>query len=240
MINILDVFAGAGGFSCGFHMSGGYKTLGAIEYDKWAAETFAFNNPETIIINKDITTITDKEIIENFKGKIDLIIGGPPCQGYSISNINAGDPKDPRNSLFREFIRVTSLVQPNIVIMENVPNLLNAKTESKELVIDIIKEELTKLGYNVYFTVLEATDFGVPQIRKRLFVIGSKIILDNPFPIATHKNPNSLDIFNSNLPNYLTVWDALSDLPDIDARQGSEKMEYDKEAYNDILASHIG
>ena len=105
---------------------------------------------------------------------------------HSICNKNSGDPKDPRNSLFEEFIRLGKILQPKMMIMENVPNLVKAKTENDELVLDIIKSELENLGFYVYSNILEAVNYGVPQIRKRLFVIASRIELNNPFPQITH------------------------------------------------------
>ena len=116
-----------------------------------------------------------------------VIIGGPPCQGFSICNKNSGDSKDPRNSLFREFLRVGRLFQPQLMIMENVPNLVGAKTADGKKVIDIIKSALCELGFYVYISILQATDFGIPQIRSRLFVVASRTKLVEPFPTPTHQ-----------------------------------------------------
>ena len=166
-LSVLDAFAGAGGFSLGFHMAGA-KTIGAIEIDKWASDSFKHNHKDAIVINDDITKLTDNQILELFNGKApDIILGGPPCQGFSICNKDNGDPKDPRNSLFEEFIRLGRIFQPSVMIMENVPNLINAKTASKEKVVDIIIRELESLGYFVNYKILQATDYGVPQIRRR-------------------------------------------------------------------------
>ncbi|MEK4336483.1 MULTISPECIES: DNA cytosine methyltransferase [Bacillus] len=232
-MKVLDLFAGAGGFSLGFELAG-CEIIGGIEVDAWAGETFMTNHRDAILLNGDIQTYSNEFLLKTFENnEPDIIIGGPPCQGFSISNRKAGDPKDPRNSLFTEFIRVASLFKPKYLVMENVPNLLKAKTESKEKVIDIIIREMESLGYHVYVNVLNATDYGVPQIRKRMFVIGSLSKLENPFPLQTHILPNEIDLLNSNLQITPTLWDAISDLPEIDARQGSEEMEYDKEPMND-------
>ncbi|MDY6807342.1 MAG: DNA cytosine methyltransferase, partial [Cyanobacteriota bacterium] len=103
---ILDLFAGAGGFSLGFKLAG-CEIIGAIEIDKWAAETFANNCQNSKVIQRDITTITKEDFKELFKHKKPtIVLGGPPCQGYSVCLKNSGDPKDPRNNLFRELIRV--------------------------------------------------------------------------------------------------------------------------------------
>lgn len=230
---ILDTFAGAGGFSLGFELAGG-EIVGAIEMDSWACETFSFNHPNTKVLQGDITEMSDELILNTF-GKFcpDIILGGPPCQGFSICNKNNGDPKDPRNSLFEEFIRIGRLLHPKIMIMENVPNLIKSKTENKELVIDIIIGELQKLGYEVYHRIIEATDYGVPQIRKRLVVIASKVKLDNPFPEKTHTTIETTDITDIGLKKCPTLWDAISDLPDIEAREGAEEAEYTKSAQND-------
>lgn len=226
--SVLDTFAGAGGFSLGFELAGA-KIIGAIEIDSWACETFKFNHPNSIVMQGDITQITDEQILSVFgKHKPDIILGGPPCQGFSICNKNSGDPKDPKNSLFEEFIRVGRLLNPKIMIMENVPNLIKAKTNSKELVIDIIKSELRKLGYHVEHRILEATDFGVPQIRKRLVVIATKTKLENPFPEKTHSTT-----FESGFKKCPTLWDAISDLPEINAREGAEEAEYYKVPQNE-------
>lgn len=234
-MKVLDTFAGAGGFSLGFHLTGQFDIIGAIEYDQWAADTFKFNHPESTVLVGDIQQYDEDFLLNTFKDKPDIILGGPPCQGFSIANRKAGVPSDPRNSLFKEFIRLVKIFDPKIMIMENVPNLIKAKTHDKELVINIIVQELQNLGYHVYHTILSATDFGVPQIRKRLVVIASKNPLENPFPQATHTTENNFhSLFNDNLKPTPTLWDAISDLPEIKAREGAEEMDYTRSAKNDF------
>jgi len=231
-MNILDTFAGAGGFSLGFEQAGGYNIVGAIEKDSWACETFQYNHPKSKVITASIENLSDDEIKKTFSD-IDVVLGGPPCQGFSIANKKSLDPKDPRNSLFKEFIRVGAVLKPTLMIMENVPNLIKARTADKELVIDIIIRELESLGYFVYHTILKASDFGVPQIRKRLFVIASKIALKTPFPEKTHHFSEERDLFNTVFKSTPTLWDAISDLPDIEAREGEFEMDYTKSPEND-------
>lgn len=232
--NVLDTFAGAGGFSLGFMLSGHYNIVGAIEQDLWAADTFSTNHPNTKVIVNDIRKVTDKELIDNFAGKVDVLLGGPPCQGFSQANKNAGDPKDPRNSLFIEFLRVAKVLSPNVVIMENVPNIVKAKTQTGAFVIDIVKEELRKLGYYVEHCILSATDYGVPQIRKRMVLIACKVPLKDFFPQATHTTePNNPGLFGT-LQKCPDLWDAISDLPEIEACEGAEIMEYTQEPANDF------
>lgn len=233
-LRVLDSFAGAGGFSLGFQLSGKYKIIGGIEYDKWAADTFKHNHKNAKVLVGDIQKYSDDELLKAFSEKPDIILGGPPCQGYSICNRNAGDPKDPRNSLFTEFVRLGRLFNPQIMIMENVPNITKAKTGNKVLVKDIIKKELEGLGYYTYDKILIATDYGVPQIRKRFVVVASKTPLDQPFPKPTHTvDSHGPTLFSDELKRCPNLWDAISDLPDIDAREGGEEMEYDKPAQND-------
>jgi DNA (cytosine-5)-methyltransferase 1 len=232
---VLDAFAGAGGFSLGFQLAG-CEVVGAIERDAWAAETFAFNHPCAKVLVKNIEEVSDQDILEQFgEMRPTILVGGPPCQGFSVCRREAGDPTDPRNSLFREFIRVGAVLCPELLIMENVPNLVKAKTASKHNVIDIVCRELEGLGYSVDFRILEAVDFGVPQIRKRLFVVASRESLPNRFPSPTHSVSPSANLFTSLLPTP-TLWDAISDLPQISAGQGSEVMDYSEPPRNDYQA----
>ena len=224
--NVVDLFAGAGGMSVGFQEAG-FNILGAVEQDLWASETLKYNFPNCKVINCDIQTLTDTDINNYFSPKkVDVVIVGPTCQGFSIANRNAGDPKDPRNSLFRYFINAIKVLKPKVFVMENVPNLLNAKTEEGFLVIDIIKNEIDKLGYSAYIKLLNAQDYGVPQNRKRLIIIGSKKEINEPFPKPTFGLKN--DLFSYDLKPYRTVWEAISDLPDIEAREGGEVLNYTK------------
>lgn len=227
--NILDTFSGAGGFSLGFEMAGCH-IAGAIELDQWACDTFSYNHPTATVIKHDISTLTDSKIKEIFgSNPPDIIIGGPPCQGFSIANKRAGDPKDPRNSLFKDFVRLGRIFSPSYMVMENVPNLIKAKTDDGQLVIDIICNALRDLSYHVYWKILQATDFGVPQIRTRLFVIASKTPLEKPFPSPTHriaKKGSTADMYASELLECPTLWDAISDLPELTAGQGGEELTY--------------
>lgn len=235
---VLDLFSGAGGFSLGFEMAG-CEIIGAIEHDKWAADTFQYNHKKAKMLLGDIETFDNDYIKDNIESP-DIIIGGPPCQGFSICVKNAGDPKDPRNSLFMEYVRVAKLYNPPVLVLENVPNIVRAKTESGEKVVDIIRKEFEALDYHVYSAILTASDYGVPQMRRRFVMIASKKVLDRPFPEVTHYVSDS---YNPEVDeNHFTeknglircpmLWEAISDLPDIEARQGAEIMDYTKPAQN--------
>ena len=150
----------------------------------------------------------------------DVLIGGPPCQGFSHAN-NGKDPKDPRNSLFREFLRFARVLEPRVVLMENVPGILRARTAMGESVIEIIEDELRSLGYHVVTQVLDATEYGVPQIRRRVFVCA---VLDrevSPRPSRGVVHPP------------LTLWNAISDLPTVDVGSTAEFLKYTRPAQND-------
>ena len=233
-LTVLDTFAGAGGFSLGFELAG-CAIVGGIEIDSWASETFAHNHKDALVVTRDIQSVSDDELCDLLtKRRPNILLGGPPCQGFSICRKNAGDPTDPRNSLFVEFLRMARALQPDYVIMENVPNIENARTHNGESVLGIIKRELRGLDYYVSHSVLEATDFGIPQIRRRLFVVASVHELENPFPHPTHGVSGVAgDLFGGSLERCPTLWEAISDLPELKAGEGSEVQDYGQEPEND-------
>lgn len=222
----VDLFAGAGGFGLGFQMSGRFSPLCSIEKDLWAVETLRANNQHTII-HADITKISTKSsIISQCKEIPDVIIGGPPCQGFSIAG--KGDPSDPRNALFRYFVKWVKVLSPQIFVMENVTGLLIRKNAEGQEVIKIINDAFTSIGYTCQLWVLNAADYGVPQMRQRIFIVGNRLGGKVPIPQPSH----SVDAAK-NLPPYITAWEAISDLPQIAAKEGSEFMKYDSETTND-------
>ena len=222
----VDLFAGAGGFGLGFQMSGKFSPICSIEKDLWAVETLRANNQHTII-HADITQISTKaSIVNQCKKKPDVIIGGPPCQGFSIAG--KGDPLDPRNALFRYFVKWVKVLSPKVFVMENVTGLLMRKNAEGKNVIDIIKEAFCSVGYSCQVWTLNAADYGVPQMRQRVFIVGNKLGKEIPLPKPTHSMNEYM-----NLPPYITVWEALSDLPRIEAKEGNECMEYDKNPSNE-------
>jgi DNA (cytosine-5)-methyltransferase 1 len=222
----VDLFAGAGGFGLGFQMSGRFTPICSVEKDLWAVETLRANNHHTII-HADITKISTRSSVKKQCKEVpDVIIGGPPCQGFSIAG--KGDPSDPRNALFRYFVKWVKYLSPKVFVMENVTGLLMRKNLEGKNVIDIIKEAFCSVGYSCQIWVLNAADYGVPQMRQRIFIIGNRLGKAIPQPKPTH----SMDK-GSNLPPYITSWEALSDLPQIAAKEGCEYMKYDKNATNE-------
>jgi len=215
-LNIIDLFSGCGGFSNGFEEAG-FDVLFAVEKDLWASETYLINHPNVKVYTKDITTITNPLDLLSAPKDVDGVIGGPPCQGFSLSGDR--DPKDPRNSLFRDYMRFVKAFKPKFFVMENVNGILSAKTKEGHFVKDLITSEAVINGYNCSFFKLNAVDYGTPQSRVRVFFIG--IRSDLPYdssrllPKVTH------------LPaTHVTVREALSDLPHVESGKGTECMDY--------------
>lgn len=245
MTRAVDLFAGAGGFSLGLEAAG-FHVEHAIEVDPWAADTLGSNHPKEMRVwARDIRGIGDDEVKREFAPHPDLMVGGPPCQGFSHANNNS-DPKDPRNSLFREFVRFAKLLEPRTVLMENVTGLLRSRTAEGRPVIEIVEEEFRGLGYKVATRVLDASEYGVPQMRKRVFVCGCLDREVVPMPPPSHSggaDPERLSLFEPpcrSLPPPVTLWEALSDLPQVDVGETREPLPYDKgpsNAYQEALRS---
>jgi DNA (cytosine-5)-methyltransferase 1 len=189
----IDLFAGCGGFSLGLHKAG-FQTDLAVEWDASCCETFA-ENLSPRILNCAI------QEIESFP-ECDILVGGPPCQGFS--NLGERVPNDPRRQLWRHFVRAVGDSKPLIFILENVPPILKS-AEGAEII-----KATEQMGYKVEARILNSAFYGAPQQRKRAVIIGS-LIGDPVFPEPTHCDPNAAK--NSSLPTWLTVQDAIGDLP---------------------------
>ena len=169
-INVVDLFAGIGGFSKGFERAGFKVVLGIDNWDV-ALKTFERNHSGSESLCEDLTKIND-QYYKNIKTKTDILIAGPPCQGFSMSGTR--QIGDARNDLFKEVVRAAKITDPEVVIIENVVGILSMKNTDGILVKDIIKETLEKLGYHVNYTILKASDYGVPQARRRVVFVGTK------------------------------------------------------------------
>ena len=194
---LIDLFCGAGGLSLGFEMANLRIDL-AIELEENYYKAYKRNHSETLSLNKDITLLNCEDISDKYlKNKeIDGIIGGPPCIGFST--VGNRRPDDPRNMLIFYFIQWVKFFKPRFFVMENVPGILSmGKGKVVEKVVNLYKE----IGYNCKMEILLAADYGVPQLRQRVFFIGTQ-----------GKSINSLKIQKNALPSYLTVQDALSDI----------------------------
>lgn len=204
---MIDLFSGVGGLSLGFEMAG-FTVVLANEYDESIAKAYVQNRPHTKMIVNDITKLPIDSTFSPYRNKVDLIVGGPPCQGFS----QKGKRKtihDERNFLFKYYYEVVSLVKPTYFVMENVPNLLTAEN-------GYFKKEITELfeslGYTISSDVLNAADFGVPQNRKRAVIIGKLGSEAIELPVPTEER--------------VTIWDAISDLAYLNSGEGEEKQSY--------------
>lgn len=213
-----ELFAGAGGLSLGFELAG-FSVLTALDIDKHAITTYAAHHPNTHVIRGDIL---DGSVQENFiestidrlfNNELDVLIGGPPCQGFSTAGWRKSD--DPRNKLWQGYMHILEALRPKWFVLENVPGMKSMRTktagEKGRLVIDIMVEEFTRLGYRVVMDVLNAIDYGVPQRRRRLFLVGVRHDIPTPprLPAPVVEHP-------------LTVHDAISNLPPLGANDGQE------------------
>lgn len=205
--NVIDLFAGVGGLSLGFEMEG-FDVVVANEYDPSIANAYIANHPKTNMIVGDITQIDINATFAQYRDKIDIIVGGPPCQGFS----QKGQRKtinDERNFLFKYYVKVVELVRPRYFVMENVPNLLTAEDG---LFKNEIIELFGKLGYTLSTGVLNAADYGVPQNRKRALIIGKLGSVAPHLPTKANKE--------------VTIWDAIEDLAFLESGEGVEKQPY--------------
>lgn len=220
----MDLFSGCGGLTKGFCMEG-VRSIFANDIDENCEKTFVRNFPGTPFLCKDITLINKEEVDALTGGAIpDIIIGGPPCQGFSLANKRRNKIKDdPRNKLFYGFVKFINWYSPKAFVMENVKGLLSMQNGQ---VIKTIVEEFSNAGYcgyNVKYKILRASDFGVPQNRERVILIGFRKDL-NIQPI--YPEPTIIN-------HPVTVDEAISDLPQIEAGQGEEVLEYFHAPQND-------
>ncbi len=200
---VIDLFAGAGGMTQGFHMAGFDSAL-AIDFDKDSCLTYKKNFPNTEVICEDITKVDNEKILSLVGKDVDIIIGGPPCQGFSALGKQLKD--DPRNRLWKEYLRIVRLLSPKVWIMENVPELLSSQ-EFEE-----VKRVTTELGYHIEIKILNAANYGVPQRRQRAIVIAAK----KPglvHPLQTHTDSKDQTLFADSQKPWVTVKEAFAGLP---------------------------
>jgi DNA (cytosine-5)-methyltransferase 1 len=219
-LSAFDAFAGCGGLSLGLTQAG-ISVVGACESDKWASDTFARNHVGTRLHRCGVEELTSGELRRDYGG-IDLLAGGPPCQGFSVSGKRQYGLLHEKNILVYEYLRLCKTLRPRMFVLENVRGFQSATVDGRARALNIILRGLTELGYHINHQILYAPDYGVPQFRSRLFVIGSlEPLVLSPFPIPTHGVPG--------LPHHRGCLEAISDLPTIDAGQGSDGYTpYDK------------
>lgn len=213
-LKVIDLFSGAGGFSKGFEMAG-FDILLGIDYWEDALKTYKYNHNNCEVINDNIYNINKKDImsvIERNIEEIDVVIGGPPCQGFSISGKR--DENDHRNDLIYEYLRLISQIKPKYFVMENVEGLksMNRGEYLKKLIYGF-----NEIDYKVKYKVLDSANYGVPQKRRRIFLIGNRINKNNYFPIKEYGKNEKKDLFNGDfLKDFITMREATSDLPSLE------------------------
>lgn len=220
-MTVVDLFCGAGGLSQGF-MQAGFKVLVGQDYNDIAGVTFAATHPEAKFIGGPIQQVTPQQILKASglkRGEIDVLVGGPPCQGYSVYNHQRG-VNDPRAGLFREYLRIVEGLQPRWLVMENVTGITSIANGG---IVKEIQENMHRLGYRVEMKILRAEEYGVPQERRRIFFIGTRTDLPILFPEPTH---------GKGLQPFVTVWDAISDLPKLENGVKAAPAPYAKVAQN--------
>ncbi len=247
---VVDLFAGAGGLSCGLEMAG-FEPVLANELVPEYANTYQHNHPHTDLVVGDVREVCATSIRKRLgvkKGEIDLLAGGPPCQGFSI-NAPIRSLDDDRNHLFKEYIRIAKELMPKAILIENVPGIISM---GKGTVVEQIHKELQSLGYSVQHKILFAGHYGVPQMRFRTIFLAirdnGEIIFPEPkydakavanFTGAKELCINPLPLFQESLKPHTTVWEAISDLPEIESGSKNERVKYlypkPKSEYQGIL-----
>jgi len=214
---ILDLFCGAGGFSYGMEKNPHFQTVVALDFNPKAIDTFAYNMPDAETVVGDITDANIKKEIISLSRRhgVNMIIGGPPCQGFSLKGKKLG-LGDPRNYLFNEYLNIVAALRPEVFVIENVKALLSTSAGWFK---DQIVKEVSALGYRVQYGVLTASDFGVPQARQRaIFICAREVGI--PLPARTCTVPT-------------TVREAISDLAYLNSSEGAFTLEYSTEATSD-------
>jgi DNA (cytosine-5)-methyltransferase 1 len=220
---VIDLFCGAGGLSEGFRQAG-YSVLAGNDFFEAAGETFAATHREAKFLPGPIQNYSASDFLNAAglkSGELDVLAGGPPCQGFSVYNHQRG-LHDERSSLYREYLRIVEGLSPNWVVLENVTGMTSAGGGAA---VGAILAGLRDLGYAVEPQILKAEEFGVPQERRRIVFIGNRIGLPTEFPKATH---------GSDLRPLVTVWDAISDLPSIADGDDGGVVPYACEAQSDF------
>lgn len=230
-IKIVDLFAGVGWLSYGFAHDDNFEIVAANEILPNMAKAYELNHPNVKMYCKDIKDFGISDLENDFwikKGEIDLIVWWPPCQAYSTVGKRLID--DPRGKLFQEYYRVLKELEPKVFLFENVKWLLSMQWwELLKTIISLFES----LWYKIEYKVLNAADYGAPQVRERVIMIWTKFDKEFSYPEPTHYNPEGQQpLSNRKLLPYLTLWEAISDLPFI--KTSEESFEYQSEPQNDF------
>ena len=217
---VVDLFAGAGGLSQGFR-DAGYRIVQAVEMNEAASATYAANHPNVDVVSADICTLDTESCLERItlaRGEVFALIGGPPCQGFSESNRRTRNLDNPRNHLYREFLRFVAYLSPQWVVLENVAGL---RTMANGVILGRMLDGLRIGGYRADCLVLNAVNHGVPQVRRRLFVIANRV---------GAQIPSEASLSDANQTPTTTVREAISDLPSLPNGASIDNLEYATDA----------
>lgn len=226
---VISLFSGAGGMDLGF-INAGFDIVWANDFFKEAVESYKKNISEDIVFG-DITKIKSSEMPDD----IDLVIGGFPCQGFSVANTKRS-MKDERNFLYKEMLRVIKDKNPKFFVAENVKGILSME---KGKVIEMIKKDFESLGYKVDARLLNAAEYGVPQARERVVIIGNRLGLENPYPTPTHWVDSKKYTSKKGLKKPITVKDTIGFLSDIRLSDYPIKLEDGTMIYNHMAATNV-
>lgn len=214
---VIDLFSGVGGLSYGFAHDNEFQILAANEILEPMATAYGLNHPNVKIYNKDIKNFSIADLSEDLgikEGDIDIVVGGPPCQAYST--VGKRSENDPRGQLFHEYYRLLREIRPKIFLFENVKGLLSM--QGGQLIKTIISL-FESIGYNIQMKLLNAADYGTPQIRERVIIVGTLDKRPFLYPKPTHYNPDLGVPTDKSLKPYITLGEALGDLPSIETGQ---------------------
>jgi DNA (cytosine-5)-methyltransferase 1 len=229
--NLISLFSGAGGMDLGFKQSG-FNILYANDFDVDAVETYKKNISNNIVLG-DITKIASNELPDN----PDVVIFGFPCQGFSIANTKRS-MDDKRNFLYLEALRVIKDKQPKVFVAENVKGLLSMEQGN---IIKIIINDFKELGYNVTYKILNAVDYGVPQFRERVIIIGNRYDIKNIYPKPTHTDNTKTQqrlMPQKGLKSYITTKEAIGYLSDVKISYNPIKLN-GKTIYNHMASTNV-
>lgn len=217
--NILDLFSGVGGLSYGFSILPEFNIIAANEIEKDISTAYLLNHPNVKMMNCDIKDLTEEMLTNVLKNnKIDIVVGGPPCQSYSTLGKRQ---MDDRANLFMQYKRVLQILKPRAFVFENVAGILSM---DKGNLFEKVKLEFEEIGYKLKYRILDAVNYGVPQHRERVILVGFKGKNNFEYPRPTH---------GEGLKPYVTLKDAIGDLPRLES--GEEKDFYTKDADNEFL-----
>jgi DNA (cytosine-5)-methyltransferase 1 len=215
-LTAIDLFCGAGGLSEGFRQAG-FHVLAGQDLDPVFGQTFSATHAEASFLAGPIQDVAASDLMRAAgvkPGQLDVIVGGPPCQGYSVYNHQRGTD-DPRAGLFHEYLRIVKEIQPRWLVMENVTGITSIAGGA---IVREIQSRMRELGYRVEMRLLKAEEFGVPQERRRIFFIATREdVTTIPFPQRTHGH---------GLQPFVTVWDAISDLPSLENGEDRGLLHY--------------